>query len=48
MSPILLILIVLLIFGAPSLGYWHSPQYGMGFGGILVIILVVLLLTGRL
>lgn len=49
MGIILLVLLLLLVFGGlPNLGF-HSYGYGpSGIGGILLIIVVVLLLTGRL
>lgn len=52
MSPVGLILLVVLLLvvfgGLPSWGY-HQYGWGpSGIGGILLIILVVLLLTGRL
>ena len=53
MSIIVVLLIVLLLFGG-GYGYnagWHSSPYGMGglgLGGIIVLVLVVLLFTGRL
>ncbi|MEO8602276.1 MAG: DUF3309 family protein [bacterium] len=49
MRIVLIVLVLLLIFGGlpatgfHSLGYWPS-----GAGGILLIVLIVLLLTGRL
>ena len=48
MPLILLIVLVLLIVGGlPTWGY-HSYGYApSGFGGIILIILVILLLTGR-
>jgi hypothetical protein len=50
LSTILLILLILLIIGAlPTWGHSRSWGYGpSGIGGILLIILIVLLLTGRL
>lgn len=49
MTTILIILLVLLVVGAaPGLGY-HSYGWGpSGIVGILLIVLLVLLLTGRL
>ena len=44
---LLVILIVLLLGGLPAWGY-HSYGYGpSGLVGVLVIVLIVLLLTGR-
>ena len=44
---LLIILIVLLLGGLPTWGY-HSYGYGpSGLVGVLVIVLIVLLLTGR-
>ena len=52
MSPILVILILLLIFGVGGYG-WHSTGYVggpfLGGGiGLIVVILVVLFLFGRI
>mgnify|MGYP003395192139 FL=1 len=45
---LLIVLILLLVGGLPNFGY-HSYGYGpSGISGVLVIVLVVLLLTGRL
>jgi len=45
---LLIILIVILTGGLPYWGY-HSYGYGpSGFAGVLVIVLIILLLTGRL
>jgi Protein of unknown function (DUF3309) len=45
---LLIILILLLVGGLPTFGY-HSYGYApSGFVGVLAIILLVLLLTGRL
>lgn len=45
---LLIILILLVVGGLPTWGY-HNYGYGpSGIGGLLVIILIVLLLTGRL
>jgi hypothetical protein len=51
MSPILIVLIILLIFGVGGYG-WHSAGYVggpfLGGGvGLIVLILVILLLMGR-
>jgi hypothetical protein len=56
MNPITLILIILLVvvlFGGGygfRTGWYGSPNYGYGIGivGVLLIVLLVLLLTGRL
>jgi hypothetical protein len=49
MSLLLLIVLILLVFGGlPTWGY-HNFGYGpSGVGGILLLIVIVLLLTGRL
>jgi hypothetical protein len=49
MGLILLIVLILLLFGAlPTWGY-HSYGYGpSGLVGVIVLILLILLLTGRL
>lgn len=49
MSLVLLILLVLLVFGGlPNWGY-HQLGYGpSGLGGVLLLVLVIMLLTGRL
>ncbi|HJY83562.1 MAG TPA: DUF3309 family protein [Candidatus Binatia bacterium] len=45
---LLIVLILLLVGGLPTFGY-HSYGYApSGFVGVLAIILLVLLLTGRL
>ena len=48
MSPLLLILLLLLVVGGlPNWGY-HNLGYGpSGVGGVVVVVLAVLLLTGR-
>ncbi len=43
-----LILILLLLFGGGGGYYAFGPRGGIGIGGIVLIILVVMLLTGRL
>ena len=51
MSLLLLILLILLCLGGlPQVsGHWHAYGYGpSGLGGILLILLIILLLTGRL
>jgi hypothetical protein len=49
MSLLLLIVLILLLVGAlPNFGY-HSYGYApSGLAGVLVIVLLVMLLTGRL
>jgi hypothetical protein len=49
MSLVLLIILLLLVVGAlPSWGY-HEYGYGpSGIGGVILLVLIVLLLTGRL
>jgi hypothetical protein len=45
---LLIVLLMLVVGGLPNLGF-HSYGYGpSGIGGILLIIVLVLLLTGRL
>jgi hypothetical protein len=45
---LLIILILILVGGLPTWGY-HSYGYGpSGAAGLIVLILVILLLTGRL
>lgn len=51
MGILLIILILLFVFGSlpPVSGGWHNMGYGpSGIGLILVVVLIVLLLTGRL
>ena len=50
MSTILLIILILIIIGAlPTWGHSRSWGYGpSGIGGVLLIILIILLLTGRI
>ena len=49
MSLLLLIVLLLLVFGGlPNWGY-HNDGYGpSGIGGIILMIVIILLLTGRL
>ncbi|HSD10770.1 MAG TPA: DUF3309 family protein [Candidatus Binatia bacterium] len=49
MGLILLIVLILVVFGGlPNWGY-HSYGYGpSGIGGVLLLIVLILLLTGRL
>jgi hypothetical protein len=45
---LLIVLIILLVGGLPTWGY-HDYGYGpSGIGGLLVLILLILLLTGRI
>jgi hypothetical protein len=49
---ILLVLLILALLGGGT-GYYGSgyapfQSYGMGMGGILIVILIILLATGRL
>ena len=48
MSPLLLILILILLFGGGGGYYALGPRGGIGIGGIVFIVLIVMLLTGRL
>ena len=54
MSPLTLLLLLLLflwLFGAFPRAGWYNEGWGyapMGIGGVLLLILIVLLLTGRL
>ena len=49
MSLILVILVLLIVLGGlPNWGY-HNMGYGpSGIGGVLLLVLLILLLTGRL
>jgi Protein of unknown function (DUF3309) len=49
MSLILILILLLLVFGGlPNWGY-HNLGYGpSGVGGVILLVLVILLLTGRL
>ena len=53
MSPLVIILLVLLLFGG-GIGYygprneWAGPQYGGGLVGLLLLLLLILFLTGNL
>ena len=49
MGLILLILLLMIVFGGlPNLGLHHYGYAPSGIGGVLLIVVVVLLLTGRL
>jgi hypothetical protein len=49
MSMILLIVLLLLLFGAIPWSGWHSYGWGPSGGiGLLLVILVILLLLGRI
>jgi hypothetical protein len=49
MGLILLVILLLIVFGGlPNLGF-HSYGYApSGIGGVLLIVVIVMLLTGRL
>jgi len=49
MGLILLVILLLIVFGGlPNLGF-HSYGYApSGIGGILLVVVIVMLLTGRL
>jgi hypothetical protein len=46
-SPLVLILILLLIFGVPSVGYYHSGPLGGGVSLGTVLLIVILFLLFR-
>ena len=52
MNPIILILIIILVVaavgGLPSLGLLHLGFFPSGIAGLIVLILIIMLLTGRL
>jgi len=49
MSLLLLIVVLLLVFGGlPNWGYHQFGYAPSGIGGIILIVLVIMLLTGRL
>lgn len=50
MSTLLIVLLVLLVFGGLGGGYYYGGPRGGGIGfiGLLVLVLVALLLTGNL
>jgi len=49
---LLLLLVLVLIFGVPFGGSYYNGgvyrSYGFGLGGLLVVVLLILLLTGNL
>jgi hypothetical protein len=47
---LIVVLVVVALIGLPGLGPWHHSYgyYPSGLGGLLVIVLLVLLLSGRL
>jgi Protein of unknown function (DUF3309) len=49
MSLLLLIVVLLLVFGGlPNWGYHNYGHAPSGIGGIILIVLIIMLLTGRL
>ncbi len=45
---LLIVLLVIILGGLPTWGY-HEMGYGpSGFGGVLLLVILILLLTGRL
>jgi hypothetical protein len=48
MSTLLIVVIILLLLGAGGWGYSSRNYRGPGVLGVLALILVILLLTGRL
>jgi hypothetical protein len=46
MNLLILLLVLLLIFGGGGF-YYGGPHIGYSFGGIILLILVILLITGR-
>ena len=49
MSPLLIIILLLVIFGGlPNWGYHHYGYGPSGVSGLLLLVLVVMLLTGRM
>jgi len=49
MSLLLLIVLLLIVFGGlPNFGFHHYGYGPSGIGGLLLIVLIVMMLTGRL
>ena len=49
LTTVLIVILVLLLIGAVPHWGWHSYGYGpSGIVGVLLVIVIVLLLTGRL
>lgn len=49
MSLLLLIVLLLIVFGGlPNFGFHHYGYAPSGIGGIILIVVLVMLLTGRL
>ncbi len=49
MSLVLLIVLLLIVFGGlPNFGFHNYGYAPSGIGGIILIILIILILTGRL
>jgi len=49
MSPLLIVILLLIVFGGlPNWGY-HQYGYGpSGIGGLILLVVVIMMLTGRM